>query len=140
MNAVLKRAPRKRGAAPKTAPLYVGHVDLFAVPKLAKGKSWAGVVLKDDGTLDYHLIALPGEFDGTWSDALAWAKKQGGALPNRREAQLLWVNASRHFNKDRWHWTSEQHADSSNYACVQDLRNRSPGFRPGLLPLTRFRS
>jgi len=105
----VKRAPTTARAAVK--------IPAFPMPELAKGEAYAGIILKD-GAPDYHLVAMAGEKELDWKDALDYAKKQGGALPDRREARLLWVNCAEKFQK-RWYWTSEQHAAYSVYAWFQ---------------------
>ena len=49
----------------------------------------------------YVLEILPGEFEGTWKQAMAWAKKQGGELPTRKEQALLFANASGKFESGK---------------------------------------
>jgi hypothetical protein len=96
----------------------------FPLPELAKGERYAGVLLTDDGTPSHHLVLLPGKStkDLNWEDAKAWAKKQGGELPTRREQSLLMANAKQHI-EGRWHWSSEQHAGDSAFAWYQTFSN-----------------
>jgi len=56
----------------------------FPLPALAKGEAYAGILLKD-GKPSHHLVLLPGQTNANWKDAIAWAKKQGGELPTRKE-------------------------------------------------------
>ena len=86
---------------------------------LKKGETYAGLILGQNGQPDHHLVLIKGEADKlTWKEAIAWAKKAGGALPTRREQRLLWVNAKDQFQPS-WYWSSEQHAANSGYAWVQ---------------------
>jgi hypothetical protein len=105
---------KKASAAEVAAP--------FAIPKLAKGEKYAGILLNEDGTPAHHLVLLPGvsKKDLNWEDAKAWAKKEGGELPTRREQSLLFANAKQHI-EGRWHWSSEQYAGFDDYAWCQDF-------------------
>jgi hypothetical protein len=58
----------------------------------------------------YTLEILPGEFEGKWADAMAWAKEQGGDLPTRIEQIHLFNHARDEFEPD-WYWSNEQFAD-----------------------------
>ena len=90
---------------------------------LKQGETYAGIVLGQNGEKDYHLVVTgPEVLDITWKKAVAWAKKQGGELPNRRELRLLWVNAAEEFVKD-WYWSGEQRAAYSVYAWCQSFLN-----------------
>lgn len=95
----------------------------FTIPALAKGEAYAGVLLDDTGKPSHHLVLLPGETKDTWAKAKAWAKKQGGELPTRREQSLLFANAKQHFPDGGWHWSSEQYASVSSYAWIQAFSN-----------------
>lgn len=100
----------------KTAPAITAA---FALPALAKGEHYAGVLLDDKGAPGHHLVLLPGNGgDLTWEKAKAWAAKQGGELPTRREQSLLMANAKQHI-EGVWHWSSEQYASASSYAWLQ---------------------
>ena len=91
----------------------------FLADNLNPGEVYAGLILGEDDAPDHHLILLPGEGEKlTFKAASAWAKKQGGDLPTRREARLLWVNARAAFQPD-YYWTGEQYASDSSYAWFQ---------------------
>jgi hypothetical protein len=95
----------------------------ITIPSLKKGEHYAGIILDASGKPDYHLIGLPGEIEqATWEKAKAWAKKQGGELPNLRELGLERVNARQEF-KDDWYWSCEQHAGNESYAWFQFFFN-----------------
>ena len=66
----------------------------------------------------HHLVVLPGEFNGTWSAAVAWAQEQGGELPSRVDLLILWQNVRDEF-RSTWHWSGEQYAGYDEYAWVQ---------------------
>ena len=94
-------------------------VTTTAVPPLAKGEAYAGILLKEDGTPSHHVVLLPSEAeDVTWQDAKAFAAKTGGELPTRKEQALLFANASQHF-KPRWYWSGEELAGNAEYAWFQ---------------------
>ena len=102
----------------------------FTLPALRKGEQHAGLVLVD-GAWQF-LILLPGEVEGVnWSDAKAWAKKQGGELPSRCEQSILFGNLKQEF-QPRWYWSSEQYAPSSDYAWAQGFNIGDQGlYRKG---------
>ena len=91
----------------------------ITLPELNDGEFYAGLILKEDGSPDYHLIGLPGELEAAnHADAAAWAKSIGGDLPTCRELNLLRANARQHF-KDSWYWSNEQRAAGSDSAWCQ---------------------
>jgi len=93
----------------------------ITLPELNEGEFYAGIVLKEDGTPDYHLIGLPGELEAAnHSDATEWAASIGGSLPDRRELNLLRANARQYFQND-WCWSNETHAATSYDAWYQDF-------------------
>jgi hypothetical protein len=132
-----KRAPLKRRTASRTrsrtkaaatkaiAQLAAsGAVITAAVPPLAKGEVYAGVIV-EKGAPKYHIVLLPGEATSvTWADAKAFAEKAGGALPTRKEQALLFANAAERFEK-AWYWSGEEYAGDAEYAWDQ-------GFGDGL--------
>jgi len=93
-----------------------------------KGEVYAGLILGQEGEKDYHLFLLPTEAVGiTWKNAVAWAKKEGGQLPSRRELRLLAANAFDCFAKDAY-WSSEQHAANSACAWCQHFDYGGQGY------------
>ena len=81
-----------------------------------EGGTFAGLTTKPDGT-HFVVILLPGAgTDLTWTKAKAWAKKQGGELPSRPVAALLFANVKSAL-QPRWHWTSEEEDASSAWGC-----------------------
>lgn len=93
----------------------------ITLPELNEGEFYSGIVLKEDGTPDYHLIGLPGELEAAnHTDATEWAASIGGSLPDRRELNLLRANARQYFQND-WYWSGEQHAAYSGSAWYQDF-------------------
>lgn len=90
--------------------------------KLKDGETYAGAIIKPDGTGN-HIILLAGDKDdGTWDDAMEWAKELSGDLPNRVESALLF-NQSKDQFKPELHWTNEQHPSHSSSAWYQDFSN-----------------
>ena len=97
----------------------------FLKENLKEGERYAGLILGEDGESDYHLFLRPGEAENTkWSDAMEWAKSNGGELPSRREQALLFANLKKEF-KSAWYWSGEQHASDSDYAWVQTFASGS---------------
>ncbi len=100
---------------PKAAPPQ------FAIPALAPGERYAGIVIApDNGQPTHHLVLLPEQPTErlNWDDATAWAASIGGELPTRQEAALLFANVKTAFEPE-WHWTSEQYAGYASYAWLQ---------------------
>jgi hypothetical protein len=93
-------------------------------PALNENEIYAGAIINPDGT-GHHVILLDGDHDDTdWQSAMDWAKEQGGDLPNRVEAALLF-NQSKDQFKPEWYWTNEQHASYSVYAWFQHFYDGS---------------
>lgn len=91
--------------------------DLPAIGQLLNGGTFAGLTTKPDGT-HCAVVLLPGTgTDLTWTKAKAWAKKQGGELPSRPVAALLFANVKASL-QPRWHWTSEEFDASSAWLCL----------------------
>ena len=81
----------------------------FRIPGLYQDERYAGVMLTADDALSHHLILLPGEIaDVTWDEAMAWATRIGGVLPDRGEQALLFSNLKHRF-KPKWYWSGEQY-------------------------------
>ena len=102
-----------------TAPLTaIASMSFSALPPLGAdldaGK-FAGITTKKDGT-HCAVVLLPtkGE-DLSWSAALNWAKEQGGELPSRPVASLLFANVKPELEVG-WHWTSEEDEHNASYA------------------------
>ena len=90
--------------------------DLPAIGQLLNGGTFAGLTTKPDGT-HCAVVLLPGTgTDLTWTKAKAWAKKQGGELPSRPVAALLFANVKANL-KPKWHWTSEEYDASYAWLC-----------------------
>jgi hypothetical protein len=61
--------------------------------KTKKDQTYAGIILGKNGNTDYHLVLLPDIiYDASWDEADQFAKKLGGALPNRSDDYLLMTN------------------------------------------------
>ncbi len=87
-------------------------------PSLSGGGKFIGIIISADGSRKHALILLPGEFQGTWKESLAWAESMGGELPDRVEGALLFAHAKDEF-KAEVYWTREQHAVDSDCAWYQ---------------------
>ncbi|MGA7781144.1 MAG: DUF1566 domain-containing protein [Paraburkholderia sp.] len=97
------------------ATLYFPEVTIDLKP----GEEYAGMIVSNGGESSWHVILLPGDLDkGSWSEAMNWASKQGGGLPNRREQSLLFANLKESFEK-AWYWSAETHESDSAYAWYQ---------------------
>jgi len=77
---------------------------------------FAGITTKPDGT-HHAAVLLPEQANNlTWKNAMNWAVKQGGELPSRPVASLLFANVQPSL-KPAWHWTSEVHNASYAWCC-----------------------
>jgi len=97
-----------------------------------EGGTFAGVTTRQDGT-HCAVVLLPAKGEGlAWKDAIAWAKEQGGELPSRPVASLLFANVQPALSPE-WHWTSEEYNASYAWFCgfedgdVSYLRNSYEG-------------
>ena len=80
----------------------------------------AGLSIHDNEPV--HLVLLPGEFTGTWTEALAWANKLDAELPTRMDLLAMWNNVRGEFEK-YWYWSCEQSAAHPDYAWCQLFSN-----------------
>ena len=77
------------------------------------GGVFAGLTTQKDGT-HCAVVLLPGKGYGLkWSDAKAWATEQGGELPNRSVAALLFANVKDQLIPEG-HWAADE--DSASFA------------------------
>lgn len=94
-------------------------ITLASLPAIGadlEGGIFAGLTTKPDGT-HYAVVLLPDAgADLTWTKAKAWAKKQGGELPSRPVAALLFANVKASV-QPRWHWTSDELDASFAWGC-----------------------
>ena len=94
-------------------------IDLASLPPIGKsldGGTFAGLTTKPDGT-HCAVVLLPGTgTDLTWTKAKTWAEEQGGELPSRPVAALLFANVKASLQLG-WHWTSEEFDASYAWGC-----------------------
>ena len=102
-----------------TTKTVIASVILSTLPALGsdfEGGTFAGVITKNDGT-HCAVVLLPGTAeDLTWEAAKAWAVEQGGALPTRPVAALLFANVQPALSPE-WHWTADEYSASSAWHC-----------------------
>jgi hypothetical protein len=115
----------KQSELEKMIALFSKPITEYIFPEteitLNSGERYAGLILGKDGESSYHLILLDGhQSDINWTNALTWAKEQGGELPNRREQALLYANLKEEF-EESWYWSNEQHATYSDSALYQSF-------------------
>ena len=94
----------------------IASILLSTLPALGtdfEGGIFAGITTRSNGT-HCAVVLLPGKGeDLTWTKAKAWAKKQGGELPTRPVAALLFSNVQPALSPE-WHWTADEY--SASYA------------------------
>lgn len=92
----------------------------LALPILGQpleGGTFAGLTTRKDGT-HCAVVLLPGfKEDVNWNDAKAWAAEQGGELPSRPVAALLFANVKDQL-KPYWHWTNDEMNASYAWYCI----------------------
>ena len=90
--------------------------DLPALGQPLDGGTFAGLTTKPDGTHCAVVLLPDNGTDLTWAKAKTWAKKQGGELPSRPVAALLFANIKASL-QPKWHWTSEEYDASYAWGC-----------------------
>ena len=89
---------------------------LPAIGAALAGGTFAGLTTMPDGT-HHAVVLLPGKGDNlTWQQAGEWAKEQGGVLPTRPVAALLFANVKAQLQPE-WHWTADEHSASYAWDC-----------------------
>ncbi len=89
-------------------------------PPLQAGERYVGAIIRPDLT-GYHLIRMPLDvaIKVNWQAAMDHAAKQGGELPDRPEAALLFATREEGEFAAEWYWTREQPAGDDGYAWCQ---------------------
>ena len=93
-------------------------IGLPAIGAEWNGGIYAGLTIYDNAPA--ALVLLPGDDELTWHDAMAWAIKQGGMLPSRIDALVLFQNLKDRF-KQAYYWTSSPYAGDESYAWFQSF-------------------
>ena len=93
--------------------------DLPALGQPLDGGVFAGIITRQDGTHCAVVLLPDNGTDLTWAKAKTWAKKQGGELPSRPVAALLFANIKASL-QPKWHWTSEEYDASYAWGCYFD--------------------
>ena len=93
------------------------HATLPALGAPLAGGLYAGITTLPDGaTMAVVLLPARGE-RLTWKKAQAWAKQQGGQLPSRPIAAMLFAHLKSQL-PGGWHWTDETLDASYAWLCV----------------------
>ncbi len=92
----------------------------IARPSLQEGERYAGAIIRPDLT-GYHLIRMPltVAIKVKWQAAMDHAAEEGGELPDRPEAALLFATKEDGEFESDWYWTREQLAGYDGYAWCQ---------------------
>ena len=105
-----------------TTKTVITSVLLSALPALGasfEGGTFAGITTRADGS-HCAVVLLPGTAeDLTWEAAKAWAAEQGGELPTRPVAALLFANVQPELSPE-WHWTADEYTASCAWLCDFD--------------------
>jgi len=101
------------------AKTIIASISLAALPALGtdlEGGTFAGLTTTKDGT-HCAVVLLSGKAeDLTWEAAKAWAAEQGGELPTRPVAALLFANVQPALSPE-WHWTADEYYASYAWDC-----------------------
>ena len=90
---------------------------LPAIGAALAGGTFAGLTTLPNGT-HHAVVLLPGKGDDlTWQQAGEWAKEQGGVLPTRPVAALLFANVKDQLQPE-WHWTADEEGASYAWYCT----------------------
>jgi len=111
-------------AAKKTVKKAVLTIEQV-IPGFRAGAATGAGILLDTKGKPYRLDLLDAKAlkKMNWKNATAWAKKAGGALPDRRELRMLWVHLRDKFQTDGYYWSSEPYAGNADYAWYQNFTN-----------------
>ena len=96
-------------------------IEFAALPSLGEelaGGRFVGIITTVSG-VHCAVVLLPAHAeDVTWEDAKAWAAEQGGELPTRPVAALLYA-LSKPALQPHWHWISDEYEfdASSAWRC-----------------------
>lgn len=88
-------------------------------PVLAPGETWIGTLF-DAGRPGYHLVLLPGEFRGSWEEAVAW-----GEVPTQRELTLIWLNLAAGLRPGLY-WSCDECKGLSSFAELVSMASGVP--------------
>ena len=100
--------------SPATTTLTLGV--LPPLGQSLEGGTFAGITTLADGKhVAVVLLPIKAE-DINWKDAMDLAASQGGELPSRAVAALLYANVKPQ-PTPRWHWTNEAYSASSAWHC-----------------------
>ena len=112
-----------------TAPLAsIPFAQLPAMGSDLEGGTFAGITTQADGT-HIAVVLLSAWSEGlTWKKAITWATKQGGVLPTRPIAALLYANLKPKL-QPRWHWTNEEDDASCAWDCGFDRGTQLSGLK-----------
>ena len=94
--------------------------NLPAIGAEYQGGIFAGVSLENERPV--ALVLLPGEFEGAWDKAKAWAEERPGSLPSRIDQLVLLKNLKSEF-KPEWYWSAEPYAAAAGYAWGQGFND-----------------
>jgi hypothetical protein len=104
----------------QTHPTTIAFKDLPKVGEALASGTFAGILTLQDST-HVAVVLLPNRGDElTWQAAMDWASEQGGTLPSRPAAALLFANLKDKLHPD-WHWTNETHVNNASYAWYCDF-------------------
>lgn len=119
LNAAKKLVPQHISQPSNHKGTTVSNLTLSQLPAIGaplEGGSFAGITTQPDGT-HCAVVLLPAHgTDLDWSAAKAWAADQGGELPSRPVAALLFANVKAQLRPE-WHWTADEYSASYAWNC-----------------------
>ncbi|WP_137860770.1 DUF1566 domain-containing protein [Variovorax sp. 3P27G3] len=97
----------------------ISFSSLPRVGEQLEGGAFSGVTTRPNGD-HVAVVLLPARaVDINWKNAKAWAAEQGGELPSRPVAALLYANLKPQLTP-RLHWTGEAYDASYAWYCTFD--------------------
>lgn len=95
----------------------IRFAELTNVGASLDGGIFAGISTRVDDR-HFAVVLLPEQGSNlTHAKARAWAKKQGGELPTRPVAALLFANVQDQL-RPLWHWCAETNGGSAAWSCT----------------------
>lgn len=106
----------------------IAFASLPALGSDLNGGTFEGITTRQDGT-HCAVVLLPGFGENmTWEQAKKWAAKQGGELPTRLVAAMLFANAKDKL-EPKWHWTADEYNASFAWYCGFDYGYQDYGHK-----------
>ena len=112
----------------RTYPDALRLADLPTIGKPLNGGHFAGITTNSKGQ-HYAVVLLdPQGSNLTHSEAVAWAAANGGELPTRPVAAMVYANL-KNLLREKWHWTADTLGASCAWICFFDDGGQDDGHK-----------